>query len=137
MKLRYPETADDRGRDDQKIVYGNPINKSTPSYYDLTQLDNSKFDVKQGKINHLARTPVKVADWLSDKKQGYTTIDVQSSDDDLERATQGTFKIEKSIDAMSHNNRRASSVQAMLPTAAATGMKEILIEDDGVVSNDK
>ena len=50
MKLRYPSVIDDGSRDDQKIVYGNPIDKSTPSYYELTQLDNSKFDVKDGKI---------------------------------------------------------------------------------------
>lgn len=57
---------DDGSRDDQKIGYGNPIDKSKPSYHELTQLDNSKFDVKAGKIGHAARTPVKVADWLNE-----------------------------------------------------------------------
>lgn len=49
-----------------------------------------------------------------------------SDDDDLERASQGTFAIGKSMDALSHHDRRSSSVQAILPTAAVS---EVMVEN--------
>ena len=58
MRLRYPGLIDDGSKWDQKIVYGDPVDKRDPSYYRFTQLDNSKFDVKEGEIGHAGRTPV-------------------------------------------------------------------------------
>lgn len=81
MSLRYPNALQS-GESDQKIGYGRPKDTRKKSYHELTQLDNSKFDVKSGFIKNQSREPVRPKNFIpADVNKGEieSVIDVDLS----------------------------------------------------------